>query len=132
MVQCMLPQVILKLYSNAGQHQFVHSYSNCYLCNNKIYAIILLHNDWMVKPSVLLKDDCLQIITCKWHDGGHNKLTLFAPQSPYGHIFNAEGSDQLSPCVRRHRVSKQMKVHQYCTKHGIYQVHSGYYGVSAL
>ena len=88
--------------------------------------------NWRVKPSVLLEDGSLQVITCKWHHGGQDKLTLYAPQSPLGHIFNAEPSDQLASCVRKHRVSKQMKAYQYCTKFQMFRVDSGYDGVSTM
>ena len=59
-------------------------------------------------------------------------VVIFAPQNPHGYILNAERSDQLAPCVRKHRVSKQTKAHKYCTKYGMHQVHSGYSGVSTM
>ena len=132
MIQRMLPKVILILYSNANQYRFVQSSSNRYFCENCEYPMIMLNEYWRVKPSVILEDGHLKIITCKYHDGGNDKLTLFAPESPHGHIFNAEISDQLAPCVRKHRVSKQMKAHKFCTKHRVETVYAGYTGVSTM
>ena len=132
MIQRLLPRVNLTLYSDASNYRLVHSCTNNYFRDDDQYARIMLNEEWVVKPSIVLEDGCLKVITCKWHDGGHDKLTLYAPQSPHGHVLNAEQSDQLAPCVRKHQVSKPMKAYKYCTKFQMFQVHSGYSGVSTM
>ena len=46
--------------------------------------------------------------------------------------MNAREADQLSPCVRKHRVTKQMKASKYCTKFQMFQQRSEYSGVSTM
>ena len=59
----------------------------------------MLNDEWPVQPSVTLSNDGLQVMTCKYHNRGKDKLTLFAPQSSKKEIFNAEYSDQLAHCI---------------------------------
>jgi hypothetical protein len=115
---------------NAKKYRLVQSCSNRYFRENDDWATILLNPDWRVKPSVLLENGCLQVLTCKWHDGGNDKLTLYPPQSPHGHVLNAEQSDQLAPVVRKHRVTRPMKASKYCTVFQMVQQRCEYSGVS--
>ena len=85
-----------------------------------------------MKPAVVIEEGCLKIITCKAHHGGRDKLVLFAPESPHGHVLNAEMADQLAPCIAKHQVSKQMKASSYNTKFAMVQVHTGYSGVNSM
>lgn len=93
---------------------------------------MLLNNDWKVKPGVLLESCCLKILTCKRHNGGYDKLILFAPESTCGHILNTEWSGQLIPCVVKHRVVKQMKASTFNRTFAIYRAHSGFAGTNTM
>ena len=132
MVQRMLPTINLILYSEKDQYRKVQFSSNSYSCVDGECPTILLNNEWKVKPAVLVEGGCLKILTCKFHDGGRNKLTLFAPSTPHGHVLNARLSDQLSPCVRKHRVARQMKARKFCTTYAMYTQYSNYEGVCTM
>ena len=66
-----------------------------------------MNDDWKIKPSILLSTNGVEVLTCKYHNGGEDKLTLFPPQSASDHILNAQQTDQLSPIVRISRITKQ-------------------------
>ena len=107
MIQRMLPKVVLKLYSSTTHCRKVHFSSNCYFRVDDQYPTILLNDNWKVKPAVVIEEGCLKIITCKAHHGGRDKLVLFAPESPHGHVLNAEMADQLAPYIAKHQASKK-------------------------
>lgn len=92
----------------------------------------MLNKNWTVQPSIILDENGLRIMTCKFHNGGKDKLTLFTPQSPNKYIFNAECTDQLAHCVQIPRVTKSVKPMKYCTKFGMVQCRSGYNGTSTM
>ena len=94
--------------------------------------MIMLNPNWKVKPTILLEACGVQVLTCKWHDKGQDKLTCYIAHSPHGHVLNAQKSDQLAPCIRKHRVTKQMKASKYCTKFQMFQQRSEYAGISTM
>ena len=128
----MLPETNLLLYSNKAAYRQVQYSSNTYMREKDEYDSVLLNGRWKVKPSVIIDNGRLKVLTCKWHDGGRDKLTLFAPRSPHGHTFYARLSDQLSPCIRKHRVARQMKASKYNTKFAMYRQFSSYEGVCTM
>ena len=134
LIQRMIPMVNLTMYSPQTGKEYVnvHWCSNCYFRVDDGYATIMLNPEWKVKPTLLIENGCLQALTCKFHDGGEDKMVLHAPQSPHDHILNAEQSDQLAPCVRKHRVAKPMVASEFCTKFAMYQQRSEYAGVSTM
>ena len=134
MIQKILPKVLLPLYTDPSQYRLVHfSWNQYYRSTPEDYPTILLNKKWPVKPSVQLNvDGCLEILTCQYHNGGEDKLTLFSPQSPNGHILNANQSDQLSPCVNIPRIVSSTKAMKYCTKFSMVQCQSGYNGIDTM
>lgn len=132
MIQRMLPKVILPLYSGSNKYRLVHWSCSQYFLQYGNYTTIMLNDKWPVPPSVILDSNGLKVLTCKSHDGGQDKMTLFTPRSPSIHIFNAEQSDQLAPCVQISRVTKSVKAKKYCTKFGMVQCRSGYSGTCTM
>ena len=132
MIQRMLSKITLPLYSDAKDYRLVHWSSNQYYLRYNKYSTIMLNNNWTVQPSVILNKNGLQIMTCKYHNKGKDKLTLFTPQSPNKHIFNSTYTDQLAHCIQIPRVTKSVKPMKYCTKFGMVQCHSGYSGTSTM
>ena len=59
-------------------------------------------------------------------------MSLFIPQSPNGHIFNAKQSDQLAPCVKIPRISSPAKKMEYWTKFSMVQCRSGFSGIDIM
>ena len=83
MIQQMLPKIIIPLYSSTHKYKRVHwSCSNQYYLSYNNDLTIMLNDKWPVQPSVILDKDGLQVMTCKYHNKGKDKLTLFTPQSP--------------------------------------------------
>lgn len=132
MVQRMLPKIILPLFSSHDKYRNVHWCSNRYCREEDEYPTIMLNDKWKVKPTVLLGEDGLQVLTCKTHGGGQDKLVLFPPESPSGHILNAEQSDQLSHCVKHPRVAKKTKAMKFCTIFGMTESRVGYAGADTM
>ena len=91
-----------------------------------------MNDNWPIKPSIKIDVDGVHILTCKYHDNGDDKLYLFSPKSPSGHILNAKQADQLSHCVKIPRISKQTKAKKYCTKFSMVQCRSGFSGVDTM
>jgi hypothetical protein len=81
---------------------------------------------------LLLYEDGVHVLTCKYHNGGEDKLSLFTPQSPSNHIFNADIPDQLSHCVKIPRITKPMKAKKYNTTFAMVQCHSSYSGIDTM
>ena len=79
-----------------------------------------------------MDDDGDHILTCKQHAGGHNKLTLSHPQSPYNYILNAQQPDQLTQCVQIPRISSSINPMNYSTKFAMVQCRSGFSGVDTM
>lgn len=126
--------VFLMLYSSVAddKYQLVHWCNNCYFWEDDGYITIMLNPNWKVKLTVQIEVGCLQVLTCKWHNGGYNKMVLYAPQILYNHVLNAEQSDHLAPCVSKHLVSKPMMASEYCTKFQMFQQHTEFVGVSTM
>ena len=74
---------------------------NYYYREDDNYDSIMLNDKWKIKTSVLLDEDEIHVLTCKFHDDDNDKLTFFTPRCPNKHIFNAELTDQLSNCVKK-------------------------------
>ena len=124
--------VIFKLYSSYILYSTVITSWSGYLREHNDYPTILLNNNWIIKPSLIINNEGLHVSTCKYHNNGESKLTLVSPESPYNHILNAKISDQLAHCVKIPRISKQMKAMKYCTKFAMVQSHSGFTGVDTM
>ena len=78
----MLPKIIIPLYSSIQKYKRVHWSCNQYYLSYNNYSTIMLNDKWLVQPSMILDKDGLQVMTCKYHNKGSDKLTLFTPQSP--------------------------------------------------
>ena len=104
MIQRILNKVDLKLYTDNARYRYVNSCWNQYFREDNKYPTILLKENWPIKPSIIIDEDGVHILTCKQYDGGHDKLTLYPPQSPYNHILNARQPDQLTQCVQIPRI----------------------------
>ena len=74
----------------------------------------------------------LHALTCKYHNNGESKLTLFSLESPYNHILNSAQSDWLVHCVKVSHISRQMKAMKYCAKLTMVQFHSWFTGVDTM
>lgn len=131
MIQRMLPKIVLPLWNSSLYNRVQYS-CNQYFSDENDYPTILLNDKWVVKPSIKIGDDGVVVITCKYHDNGQDRLTLFAPRSPHQHILNAKQPDQLAHCITIPRVSKQTQAKQYCTKFGVTRLHSNYSGVDTM
>ena len=79
---------------------------------------ILLNNDWLVKPRVIIDCEGLHILTCKFHDGGYN---LFSPRNFYDNVLNSYIPDLLAHYVGALCASKQMKTRTYSTTFAMVQ-----------
>ena len=77
----MLPETNVFLYSDKAEYRQVQYSSSTYLSEENEYDSVLLNGSWKVKPSEILENGCLKVLTCKWHNGGRDKLTLFAPRT---------------------------------------------------
>ena len=132
MFQKMLPKVLIKLYSKHQKYRFVQSSWNQYFGLDGEYPEIMLNSNWPIKPSVKFDNKGMHILTCRYHNNGDDKLYLFPPRSPSGHILNAKQSDQLSHCVKVPRISKPTKAMKYCTKISMVQCRSGFSGVDTM
>ena len=85
-----------------------------------------------MKPAVLFDEKGLHVLTCKSHNGGRNKWTIFAPKSPHGHILNAKRCDQLSHFVKMSRAPKHVVAKAHCTTFSMVQCCSGDVGVDNM
>ena len=132
MIQRMLTKINLKLYTDSSKYRMVYSCWNKFFRENNDYSTILLNDDWPVKPSIIMDEHGVHVLTCKHHNGGHDKLTLYPPRSPNHHNLNALQSDQLSHCVQVPRISRPMKPMKYSTKFAMVQCRSGYSGVDTM
>ena len=117
----MLPKIRIPLYTESSNYRLIQSIWNQYFCCNvDEYPTIITNKNWPIKPRIRIDEEGLTVLTWQYHDGGEDKLSLFIPQSPNGHIFNAKQSDQLAPCVKIPRISSPEK------KNGI--LHKIFYG----
>ena len=132
MIQKILPKIILITYTDKAKHRFVQSSWNQYFQINNDYPKILLNNEWVVQPSIVLDLSGLLLLTCKYHNGGEDKQYFFTPKSPKRDILNAAQSDQLAPCVKVPRISKPTKAMKYCTKFSMVQCWSSYHGIDTM
>ena len=130
MIQRMLLNINLPLFHQ--KYNKVHHSWDMYNRNANEYDLILLNDEWKIKPSIVIDENGVHVLTCKYHDGGEDKLSLFTPQSPSKNIFNADISDQLSHCVKIPRITKPMKAKKYNTTFAMVQCHSSYSGVDTM
>ena len=108
LIKRILSKILLPLYSDPSKSRRVQSSLNQYMRTNvDTYSTILLNKDWSIKPTVLIDEEDIRALTCRYHDGGEDKLALFYPQSPNGHILNAQQSDQLAHLVKIPLISSQ-------------------------
>ena len=79
----------------------------------------------------LIKNDLLAL-SFKYHDGGEDKLSFFAPQSPNTDILNSEIPDHLSHCVKIPIIIKLINPMLYNTTIAIFQCYIRYHGVDKI
>ena len=104
-VQKILPKVVIKVYSDKKDYNKVSSSWNGYFRLDNSYPDILLNYQWEIKPSILIHEDGYNILTCKFHDKGEDKLYCYAPECPQNGNLNSMYSDQLAHCVKVPRIS---------------------------
>jgi len=132
MFQKILSKVVLKTYSDKKLFKNVASSWNGYFRNNDDYPDILLNKKWKVKPSVLIDEEGCNVLTCKYHNKGEDKLYFFAPECPHKTKLNSMHSDQLAHCVKIPRISRPTKALKYSTKFAMVQCRTSFSGCDTM
>ena len=121
MFQKMLPKVIIPLYSDKNKYQHISSSWNGFFRSNNDYPCLLLNDEWKIKPSLIIDEEGCNVLTCRHHNGGEDKMYCFAPECPSKTKLNSTYSDQLSHCVKIPRISRPTIASKYTTKFSMVQ-----------
>ena len=131
-VQKILPKVVIKVYSDKKDYNKVSSSWNGYFRLDNSYPDILLNDQWEIKPSILIDEDGYNILTCKFHDKGEDKLYCYAPECPQSGNLNSMYSDQLAHCVKCPRISRPTIASKYSTKFAMVQCRTSFSGCDTM
>ena len=150
MAQRILPDTVLPVVNKTKMKLVLYSWNPYYRELHDQFANILMNPEWTVMPSIFYLDRIVNggifVLTCKNHDGGRHKLTLYPPrschsfapgvvsdrhrhveQAPY-HILNPRTTDQLAHAVHCPRVASVSKMRKFAGTYSQVRSVAGFYG----
>lgn len=132
MFQKILPKVVIDVYSDKSKFKNVSSSWNGYFRTSNSYPDLLLNDEWKIKPSIIIDEEGCNILTCKFHDKGEDKLYCYAPECPHKGNLNSVYSDQLAHCVKIPRISRPTIASKYSTKFAMVQCRTSFSGCDTM
>ena len=87
---------------------------------------------FLVQPSVLINEKGLQLVTCKYHNGGSKFRMIHVPTHPLCGNLSHPHDNRLAPLAPTLRGAKPMKIGSFSHTYTMSKATGGFHGVGSL